>query len=210
MNNQNSILMKLSKIASRAALAAVAGLSVMSASAFPIAAPGSEGNSVVASGGTVTAKYEGNSAAYSNDLFLELMAGGIPGMDGDQSNDLFIFNNHATLVGTTQNIGSFDPGAELIFRLFVNNTGYNYYSGPASRNPDNLAHARVEDNWAPGTTLVSFEDLYGTPEGANGYNDLSFSFVNTRSTPSVPDAGSTVALLGVAMLGLGALKRKLR
>lgn len=183
-----------------ALLAAVAMLP-LAASAFPIAIAGTEGLSVVVSGtDSVIATYQGNSAAYSNDLYLGVSASANPG-------DVFIFNNHANAVGDTYNLGTFEVGTELIFRLYVNNTGDNFYTGPASRNADNLPHARVQNEWMPNTTLVSFEDLFGTPEGVNGYNDLSFSFTNTSSTPAVPEPAS-IALFGAGLVGLGLLKRR--
>jgi len=120
-----------------------------------------------------------------------------------------VFNNHTSPVGSTVNLGSFAVGTELIFRLHVSNTGYDYYTGAASRNPDGDTHARVQSNWQPNETLVSFEDLFGTPEGVNGYNDLSFSFTNTTSAPSVPEPAS-IALFSVGLLGLGLLKRKMK
>ena len=85
-----------------------------------------------------------------------------------------------------------------MFRLHVNNTGDDFFTGLASRNADNLFHARVQADWQPGTTLVSFEDLSGTPEGQNGYNDLSFSFTNTSVTP-VPEPETW----GLMLAGLG-------
>jgi hypothetical protein len=176
-------------------IAAAAALASLSAQAFPIAVSGTEGYSVVVgTTGDVIATYQGNSADYSNDLSL---------------NGTFIFNNHATAVGTTVNLGSFAAGTELIFQLHVNNTGYDYFTGPASRNPDNHEHARVQDNWLPGETLVSFEDLFN---GAFEYNDLSFSFTNTRSVPVVPGIPEpeTYALMlaGLGVLGAVARRRK--
>lgn len=184
-------------------------LTAVATSAFPIASPGTEGFPVVTAGGSVVATYQGNSAGYSNDLYLERNADGTPGMDGNLSNDLFIFNNHASPVGSVLALGTFAPGIELVFRLHVNNTGEDFYSGLAIRNPDGLPHARVQNNWQPGTTLVSFEDLFATPEGVNGYNDLSFSFTNTRNT-AVPDGGATAFLLGTAFLGSVVLRRRLQ
>jgi hypothetical protein len=163
--------------------------------AFPIAAAGTEGFVVVVnSTDHITAKYEGNSAAFSNDLYLE--TGGFG----------FVFNNHTSSVGSTVDLGSYAIGTELIFRLHVNNTGNDFYSGPASRNPDNYAHARVQDNWMTDTTLVSFEDLLNGPFE---YNDLSFSFTNTAAaeTPPVAEPGS-LALLGIAGALLGLMRRR--
>lgn len=176
-----------------AKIASFVAASVLSAAAFahPIAAVGTEGLSVIASGGDVVAKYEGNSAGYSNDLLLNLT---------------FIFNNHATPVGTTMDLGNFAAGTELIFQLRVNTTGDNWFTGPASRNADGLIHARVQENWQPGVTLVSFEDLWGAPEGQNGYNDLSFSFTNTQTSP-VPETSALMLML-LGLVGLGAARRK--
>lgn len=181
--------------------------------AFPIAAPGTEGLPVLVGGsGPVIATYQGNSAAYSNDLYLMLDQFGNPGDDGNLSNDLFIFNNHASSVGDMVNLGSFAIGTELIFRLHVNNTGYDFYTGVASRNPDNHEHARVQQNWMPNETLVSFEDLYNGPFV---YNDLSFSFTNTQTTPPQPPNGGAPApgillLMGAGIAGLGVARRRIK
>lgn len=185
-------------IAGRAALfAAAVGSAAFagSALAFPIASTGESLSVLVGSTGDVIATDQGNSAAYSNDLYLASPGGGV-----------FVFNNHASAVGSTVNLGSFSVGTELVFSLYVRNTGQTYYTGPASRNPDNRAHARVQENWQPNETLVSFEDLFNGPFD---YNDLSFSFTNTVTTPPpdpdpdgrVPEP-QTLALLG---LGLGVL-----
>ena len=183
----------------------------LSAQAFPIASPGSEGFVIVAnSSSPIVATYLGNSAAFSDDLFLAIGPSGQPGIDGNFANDVFIFNNQLSPFGSTFNLGSFAPGTELIFRLFVHNTGQSYYSGPASRNPDNMPHARVQSNWLPGTTLVSFEDLLNDPEGANGFNDLSFSFTNTFAATAAPEPTTLVLLAGgLFFVGVVAGKRRL-
>ncbi len=127
---------------------------------------------------------------------------GQPGDDGNPANELFIFNNHVSPVGNTLNLGSLAVGTELEFRLFVTNTGNNFYTGPATRNSDNHTHARVQADWLPGTTLVSFEDLLNGPFE---YNDLSFSFTNTSSTPGGPAAAPepmSLVLLGTGLAGL--------
>ena len=119
---------------------------------------------------------------------------GNPGDDGILSNDIFLFNNQAANVGDTINLGSYAINTELMFRLFVNDTGFNFYTGAASRNPNNQAHARVQQNWMPNTTLVSFEDL---ETGPYIFNDLSFSFTNTVSNQvSSPAAGALALMFG--------------
>jgi hypothetical protein len=53
---------------------------------FPIANPGTEGLEVIVSSTSpVIATYQGNSATFSNDLYLVV--------DGNPANDRFIFNN---------------------------------------------------------------------------------------------------------------------
>ncbi len=177
----------------------------LSAQAQIIAAPGSEGFPVIAANSNeVVATFHGHSAWYSNDLYLMLDANGKPGDDGDFKNDMFIFNNQTSEVGSTKSLGSFTPGTELTFRLFVNDTGDNFFSGPASRNPDGMTHARAQQDWQPGETLVSFEDLRDTPEGVNGYNDLSFSFTNTGSIAPAPvPVPAAIWMLGSSLFALG-------
>ena len=67
------------------------------ANAFPIASSG-EGASVLVGGTSdIVATYQGNSASFSNDLYLMWDgAAGKPGDDGNLSNDVFIFNNHSS------------------------------------------------------------------------------------------------------------------
>lgn len=181
----------------RQVIAAMILAAPVAAFAFPIATPGTEGLNVLAGNtGNVVATYQGNSASYSNDLYLVTN-------DGIDNNDIFIFNNHGSAVGSTVDLGSFAVGSELVFRLHVNNTGHDFFTGTNSRNPDNGFHARVQQNWAPNTTLVSFEDLFG---GAYDYNDLSFSFTNTVTT-QVPEPASMM-LFGLGLAGAAVARRR--
>ncbi|MCL2162434.1 MAG: PEP-CTERM sorting domain-containing protein [Betaproteobacteria bacterium] len=182
---------KLCKICMHAFVAAIAVTVATTVQALTIAAEGTEGFSVIANGGEVFATYQGSSAGYNNDLYF---------------NGTFIFNNYGTAEGTTVSLGSFDAGAELVFELRVLTTGYTFFSGPALRNPDGQAHARVETDWTtPGTTLVSFEDLFN---GAFVFNDLSFSLSNTSGTPTTPiPEPQTYALM---LAGLAVIKAMTR
>lgn len=178
---------------------AVSFLSV-SVHAFPIAKPGTEGQQLfTTSGDSVIATYQGNSASYSNDLYLMLDENGLPGNDGDTTNDLFIFNNHTSPIGSTVDIGSFAIETELLFRIHVNNTGYDFFTGVATNNADGQFHARVEENWQPNTTLVSFEDLYDLSGNSSNFNDLSFSFSNTSVVPE-PETYA-MFLMGLGLIG---------
>ena len=167
------------------------GLALAFSIAQPAAAAIIGGSVIVQNNGDVIATYRGNSAQFSNDLYLE-------SPDGFFRSNI-IFNNHASPIGSTVNLGSFTAGTELIFRLHVNDTGNNWFTGPASRNDDGKAHARITDAWSPTESLVEFEDLRDTPEGNGGFNDLAFSFSNTGAV--VPEPG-TYALFaaGIAML----------
>lgn len=179
------------------AVAALASPLSAFAATFPIATSG-DGLRVLANTNlAVNATYQGNSASFSNDLYLVTN-------DGIANNDIFIFNNKTSKVGSTVNLGSFAVGTELEFRLYVNDTKTSYYTGAASRNPGNHIHARVQQNGALNTTLVSFEDLLNGPFD---YNDLSFSFTNTQASSAIPEPASLL-LFGLGLAGLAAGRRR--
>ena len=183
-----------------AALTLMAGLaSAGAAQAFPIAASGTEGVPVlVNTTGNVTVTYQGNSADFTDQLFLASPT--------NASNTIFV--NHNTPAGTTFNLGTFTAGTELLFGMDVLNTGDVFFTGASSRNPDNATHARVQAGYAPNTTLVSFEDLFNGPFD---FNDLSFTLtvapiVSVSSNAQavsldIPEPMS-LTLAGIGLLGL--------
>ncbi len=182
----------------------------IAAQAFTIAASGTEGFNVVANGGSVTAVYDGTTAGYSDSLYLMLDALGNPGNDGITANDLLIFNNQTTPVGTSKVLGSFANGTVLSFRLNVtspDNTKIDFFSGAASLNPDGQFHARAQGGFGNATTtLVSFEDLKGGPFD---YNDLSFTIASTRAVaPSSTAVPEPLTIVGTLIGGTAALRMR--
>jgi len=96
---------------------------------------------------------------------------------GGYTHELYLDNTNTFIcdsadVGTQVNLGTFPAGTELVFRLDVLNSGYSYYTGAASRNPDSEIHVRIDSTEA-GTHLFGFEDLYGG--GDRDYDDCVFS-----------------------------------
>ena len=146
--------------------------------------------------GHVVATFTGSNAEFDNLLLL-----------ASPPNSLgTIFEGHVTGTGTMVDLGLFTAGTELIFEL-NNQVGGLFFTGPASRNPDNVAHAAVDYQVGSGQAFVGFEDMFGG--GDFDYNDLEFTLTNVSSSPfSVPDGGSTTAmLLGGAVLSLVFLRR---
>jgi hypothetical protein len=183
------------------AISATVMATPMAAQAFAIAAPGTEGLDVISGGGPVVATFQGSSGSFSNDLYLMLDAFGNSVDDGITANDLLVFNNQTATIGDTAALGTFIDGQTLKFRLWVNDTETNYFTGAPSLNPDNFAHARVEQNWQPNTALVSFEDFSDF-----NYGDLSFSFTPARS--SATEVPEPFTIIGTLIGGTAAFRMR--
>lgn len=145
----------------------------------------------VASAGEVVVTFLSKSAAYSDDIFLE-------------GSSTKIFNNQTATAGQQYSLGSFQAGTELVFRLFVNNTGYSFYNGKAENNPDNKLHAAYKKS-GHDSMIVGFEDIF--KGGDKDYNDVVFSVSNVTIRPPVPEP-DVYALMLVGLLMLGSTRFK--
>jgi Domain of unknown function (DUF4114) len=144
----------------------------------------------VATAGEVILTFLSKDAAYSNDLYL-------------QGTSDSILNNQTAAPGAQYSLGTFLAGAELSFTMFVKNTGFAYYTGSASLNPDSFIHAAYDVTSAQSLN-IGFEDLFNG--GDKDYDDLVFSLNNVRVgtlVTAVPEPQAYAMLLaGLMLIGL--------
>ncbi len=100
-----------------------------------------------------------------------------------------------------------EPDTELVFRLHVRNTGLDFFTGDAARNPDGLPHTLAVTSFDELAGLyvtdIGFEDLYGG--GDEDYNDFAFRLTNVIDPIPEP---SVLALLGIGLAGFGYARRR--
>jgi len=160
--------------------------------------PVTVGQELFANGGDVTVTYQGwQGAAYDEYLFVYSPPNGFG----------YFFENHTTPAGTTMDLGTYAAGTEILFGIYVVNTGLTFYDGPGSRNLDGQVHAYMVSNYGdPNTTYVGFEDLSALTGSDFNYKDEVYTFTGVQAASSVPDASSTLPLVAcslTALLGFG-------
>jgi hypothetical protein len=153
-------------------------------------------------GGDVWVKYQGCDAGYTSDLYAGYTIAG-------SGSTQYLFTCHVTPLGTQYNLGSVDAGTEVIFSLYVRNTGFMFYSGPGSRNPDGQVHVASWGVTGDGvyTREFGFEDLYGG--GDRDYNDNTFRIGGVIDSSVTPEPASVVLLATglLAVIGVGYRRR---
>ena len=151
------------------------------------------GEKLYYSGGNVTVEVLSPTAAYTSTLSLYLFAS--PG-----SNVASFGTNHQVGLTTVVDPSTlcYTPGEELIFGIYVQDTGDTFYMGEGSRNADGIIHAAV-DNLGSNTYYVGFEDLLGG--GDRDYDDHRFNFSGGLTT-AVP-APAAMMIFGLGLIGLG-------
>ena len=155
----------------QAALVAVATALVVAA---PAEAQAVRGAKLFATGGTVdVVVQQGGVAGYTSRLFL---------LRPDGTRDNIALN---TDVGKHVTLGPFPAGRELVFGIAVLNGGPTFFMGPASRNPDGMAHAAVTETGVR-TFLVGFEDMFDG--GDRDYDDNIFQFTGNLAPNKPPPA----------------------
>jgi hypothetical protein len=191
--------MKTKTLKSLVAVGAAALLSTSSASALTFIATGN---------GPITAYFFGETAGYGSRIGMSV---------NGVSTGTYGLQNHTAEYGDFLVLGNVNAGDVIVFELqvapnefFGPPPGYEYsvFSNP-SLNSDGLEHTVASsfggDVDIPAGTLVGFEDIIGL--GDQDFDDHQFVFTGVQDT-SVPDGGTTLALLGIALGGLRFMRRK--
>ncbi len=151
---------------------------------------------LVANAGDVSVTFLSKSAAYSNDLFLT-------------GNPNSILNNQTAAIGQVFSLGSFQAGSKIAFDMFVNNTGYTFFTGSPALNPDQKLHA-VFSFINKDTIKVGFEDIFSG--GDRDFDDLVFKVSNVTlghsAVQPVPEPQSYLLMLAGLLLVAQASRRR--
>lgn len=144
---------------------------------------------LVANDGDILLTFISKEAAHSSDLFLT----GSPNA---------ILNNQNTNPGQVFNLGTFVAGTKIAFEIFNNTTGFSYFTGLPSINPDNTLHAFFK-LLSEDTIEIGFEDLFHG--GDKDYDDLVFKISNVKlglagNVPAIPEPETYLLLLAGLLL----------
>lgn len=197
-------------------LAALAATALVSARADEVTIAGSTSGSFSASGTNSNQKLTFNGGSFDQSTFLNF--GAVGGMTD---------NNFGTMtLGFSANPGQTYSGT---FDLFITFTAPAGITGGQDATYTALVQGTLGPAGTPGGVSINFASggaqTFTFASGANSgsftlsLDNLSISpgrtvaitgsFTGSQNTTNVPDGGATVALLGVALVGVAALRRKL-
>lgn len=160
-----------------------------------------------ATGSDVWVRFFGASAGFTSQLFY---------FCGSTGCDQFLFQNNDVGIsqpGDEVHVNqAFAVGEEVIFRLFVQSTGDNWFTGDIARNSDGAMHFATQvfnDVTANATysVLGGFEDFPGG--GDQDFNDLMFEFGGVQAVTATPEPAS-LALMGTGLFGLAGFSYRRR
>lgn len=164
-----------------------------SAAAQASAPPAGLGDQLFATGGEINVEVVPNATAgYTSELRL---------FNADGSFIALATNREA---GKKVTLPARPPGEELVFGIYVRDTGRTYKTGPGDRNPDGIEHAVVKKT-GERQFDVGFEDLFDG--GDRDYDDNLFRFTGglaPNRAPVAEDAAVTVAQDGTLAVALAA------
>lgn len=166
------------------------------AATLPLGTPDAD-EFVLGEAASVTATFDFSNAGFDTDLYL------VTG-DGNPATDILLFNNKSTASGTTFDLGAFDAGTELVFRLYVKKHDINFFSGSPGRNVDGIAHAKVLFDVMTGAAIIGFEDqLRG---GDFDFDDFVITLLVADVTNPLPAAGFLFLTAGLGVFGFSRRK----
>jgi hypothetical protein len=177
----------------KTSIAAAAAAFVLAAAAPTASAGHGDRVVVVDSASEIVLTYlDGGGAGNTNLLFLD-----------SPFSSTQIFSNRTNVAGDTFSLGLVSAGTELVFRL-NSEASDDWFSGPASRNDDNFAHAVVTD-LGNQTVQVAFEDL--RDGGDRNFADMVFSVGNATLAPVPEPQTYALMLAGLGLVAWGSRRR---
>jgi len=203
------------------ALALAGGTSQVLADAIPYPTVGTPNpvtyTFTAAASGDIIAYFAGSTASYVNELGM--LDNGVLTPAG------YGLNNHTSAPGQSFDLGTVTAGDTLTFVLHNLTLGKDAYSDPSLNVPydvpgDTVGHNHVYStpytatgpiiDSIPVGTFVAFEDL-PFPHSDFNYNDEDFVFTDVAvQMHGVPDASSTLPLLGMVFGSLISFARRFR